>query len=123
MEYNRITRQEFNQLMEIPEAREIYEAKMLELKLVFKDRMENPGEPDPSNLIYMNIDKRGPTTEIKKVSTRIVNTESYLGKGENEQISAFMEYFNNHPVLRRTVLNEFFLRILPFAALEICKDA
>ena len=123
MEHSRLTRSEFNRLMEIPEAREIYESNMLQLKLIFKLRMENPGEPDPSNLIYMDVGNRGPTTQEKKSPTRIVDTENFRSKKEEEQIKTFMEYFSNHPTLRKTILNEFFLRILPFASMDICKDA
>ncbi len=123
MNLSRITRKEFNRLMEIPEAREIYEANMLQLKLTFKHRMEHPGAPDPSNLIYLDVENRGPTTTKKKNSTRIVDTENFRNKEEEDQINTFMEYFNNHPFLRKAILDEFFLRILPFNAMDICKDA
>ena len=126
-----ISRSEMNQLMAIPEARQIIDAKFVELRLIFRNKLKGNNEPPPdlevlmsSNIIRLPVSRR---KSLKKDSTpvrtgsstpgkvKIVDASRYRNAPESEQVKTFMDYFKNHPVLRKAVLDEFFLRILPYS--------
>jgi len=135
-----VTRNEFSKLMAIPEAKQLYEAKLLQIKLLFKDQLqlqESPGpqepvEPGSSNIIpfpvQVNVNANAPGTAAKKQEQhrsrqkniiKIVDASRYRDEDEEKQVEIFMDYFKNHPALRKALLDEFFLRILPYSNIEL----
>jgi hypothetical protein len=135
-----------NQLMAIPEVQQIIEAKFVELGLVLKNKLkpgqeqeqeQPPGEPKTSNIIQFplphkkypeekentanNIDGTNRTESGTSQPTiiNIVDASGYRYTPEEEQVKIFMDYFNNHQMLRRAILDEFFLRILPYSNLMV----
>jgi len=136
-----------NQLMNIPEVQEIIEAKFVELRLIFKNKLKQdprqeqyPGEPTTSNIIRFprshqkKIDENPSTLsgaasnydESSRADSssgaaiiKIVDASGYRYTPEEEQVKIFMDYFNNHRLLRRAVLDEFFLRILPYSNIMV----
>jgi hypothetical protein len=143
-----ISRCQMNQLMVIPEVQQIIEAKFVELRLIFKDRLkqgreqeQNPEEPKTSNIIRFplankkNMDEDTSTTtnaannidgtNVSDCSSsgatiiKIVDASVYRCSPEEEQVKIFMDYFSNHRLLRRAILDEFFLRILPYSNIMV----
>ena len=143
-----ISRCQMNQLMTIPEVQQIIEAKFLELRLIFKNKLnqdpqqeQNPEEPKTSNIIRFprahqkNLDENtstissaadnndgtdGTDSESDRAAIiKIVDASGYRYTPEEEQVKIFMDYFNNHRLLRRAILDEFFLRILPYSNLMV----
>lgn len=127
-----VTRSEFNKLMAIPEAKAIYEAKVLQLKCLFNDKLQEQElpetvefEPDLSNIIPFPVQgtdgkkqsrqKKKNTESGQEDIIKIVDASRYRNEDEGEQARIFMDYFENHPTIRRVVLDEFFLRILPYS--------
>ena len=142
MKMNRVTRSEFNKLMTIPEAKQIYEAKLVQLKLLFmnKIRIEERQEPQPqestnvepvypaSNIIPLPVHVNSRRTEAKKrekiskslpQAIKIVDASGYKDENEEEQLKIFKHYFENHPALRKAVLDDFFLKILPYSNINL----
>ncbi|MCP5046735.1 MAG: hypothetical protein GY940_06160 [bacterium] len=140
MKTRRLSRTQFNRLLSIPEAKEIYDAQMLQLKLLFKDRLEESVEPEPdsSNIILLPMrshrdpnaghNARSATVSIRQnrqenleniTHTRIVDTGGYRGEREEEQIQIFLDYFDHSPAIRKIILDNFFLRILPYVSAEV----
>jgi hypothetical protein len=143
-----ISRCQMNQLMTIPEVQQIIEAKFVELRLIFKNKLkqgpqqeQNPEEPKASNIIKFprshqkNFDEN-PSTRSSAANhndetnttdsdssgaaiIKIVDASGYRYTPEEEQIKIFMDYFNNHRLLRRAILDEFFLRILPYSNIMV----
>jgi hypothetical protein len=143
-----ISRCQMNQLMTIPEVQQIIEAKFVELRLIFKNKLkqgpqqeQNPEEPKASNMIKFprshqkNFDEN-PSTRSSAANhndetnttdsdssgaaiIKIVDASGYRYTPEEEQIKIFMDYFNNHRLLRRAILDEFFLRILPYSNIMV----
>lgn len=125
----RVSRTEMNRLMTIPEIRQIIEAKFAELRLLFKDKLQEPDEPEfdsfdnNSNIIrFPQFKVTGAGSEMKKPQDehmgnliKIVDASRYRSEPEEEQVNIFMKYFRNHKVIRKAVLDEFFLRILPYS--------
>jgi hypothetical protein len=132
-----ILRSEMNQLMAIPEVRQVIEAKFIELRLIFKHKLreqaeQNLQEAEVSNIICFphscnltpgletatpsrdgdNTDGIGP--EIIK----IVDASRFKYVPEEERVKIFMDYFKNHRGLRKAMLDEFFLRILPYSEID-----
>jgi len=143
-----ISRCQMNQLMAIPEVQQIIEAKFLELRLIFKNKLnqdpqqeQNQEEPKTSNIIRFprahqkNLDENtstissaadnndgtdGTDSESDRAAIiKIVDASGYRYTPEEEQVKIFMDYFNNHRLLRRAILDEFFLRILPYSNLMV----
>ncbi len=143
-----ISRCQMNQLMTIPEVQQIIAAKFLELHLVFKNKLnqdpqqeQNPEEPKTSNIIRFprshqkNFDEITSTISsaadnndgtngtgsdsIRAAIIKIVDASGYRYTPEEEQVKIFMDYFNNHRLLRRAILDEFFLRLLPYSNLMV----
>ena len=140
----KIPRCQMNQLMAIPEVQQIIEAKFVELRLIFKDKLnqvpeseQNPVESKASNLIRFPLLLKNPdeksllisetddnidvTKEDDSISTaiKIVDTSSYRYIPEEEQVKIFMDYFKNHRLLRQAILDEFFQRILPYSNIMV----
>ncbi|NIM14967.1 MAG: hypothetical protein GTO45_23625 [Candidatus Aminicenantes bacterium] len=137
----RVTRTEMNRLMAIPEVRQIIEAKFAELRLLFKDKLQEPDElelafsDNNSNIIrFPLLEVIGAGSEMKPKPQdlqgknqrenmgnliKIVDASRYRSEPEEEQVNIFMEYFENHKVIRKAVLDEFFLRILPYSDIGI----
>jgi hypothetical protein len=130
--------------MAIPEVQQIIEAKFVELRLIFKDKIRQgseqeqiPEEPKTSNIIRFplshkkiadentttiantaeNIDGTNGTNSDSTGAAilKIVDASGYRYTPEEEQVKTFMDYFNNHQLLRRAILDEFFLRVLPYS--------
>jgi hypothetical protein len=140
---NRLTRKEMNQLMTIPEVREIIEAKFAELRLLFTDKLREPeaDEPEiiftgnPSNIIRFPLPRgtgensdgnpapHGLPGKNQRESLqhliKIVDASSYRKQPENEQVKILMRYFRDHRAIRKAVLDEFFLRILPYSDIPV----
>lgn len=145
-----ISRCQMNQLMAIPEVHEIIEAKFVELRLIFKDKLEKsqgheqkPEEPRTSNIIrfpqphqkILDKDENTATTSNAANNTdgtnktnsdssgaaiiKIVDASGYRYTAEEEQVKIFMDYFSSHRLLRRAILDEFFLRILPYSNIMV----
>jgi hypothetical protein len=144
-----VTRTEMNRLMEIPEVREIIEAKFAELRLYFKDRLQEQkqeqkqeqdgwweGASSTSNIIRLplphgtggpegDVNPKAPDKHENSRSDngenliKIVDSSRYRGEPEDEQVKIFLDYFKNHRVIRSAVLDEFFLRILPYSNIDI----
>jgi len=137
-----------NQLMTIPEVQQIIDAKLVELRLVFKNKLkpdpqqeQNPEEPKTSNIIRfprsqqkdldenastmygaVNDNDRTKGTDSDSSGAaiiKIVDASGYRCTPEEEQVKIFMDYFNNHRLLRRAILDEFFLRILPYSNIMV----
>jgi hypothetical protein len=106
--------------MAIPEARSIYEAKLLQLKLLFEDRLKKTTKPDDSNVIPMpfhRVDSNAEETSPPPGTlTTIVDASGFIGEEEAEQVKWFMDYFESHKHIRKAVLDHFFLKILPYTA-------
>lgn len=137
----RVSRTEMNRLMAIPEIRQIIEAKFAELRLLFKDKLQEPAEPEfafsenNSNIIqFPLLEVIGSGSEMKPKPQdlqgknqrenignliKIVDASRYRNEPEEEQVNIFMDYFRNHTVVRKAVLDEFFLRILPYSDIGI----
>lgn len=133
----RLTRTEMNRLMAIPEVRQIIEAKFAELRLLFKDKLQGPDEQEfdfsdnNSNIIqFPLLEVIGAGSEMKEKPQdlqeksqrenmgnliKIVDASRYRSEPEEEQVNIFMEYFRDHKVIRKALLDEFFLRILPYS--------
>ena len=139
-----ISRCQMNQLMAIPEVQQIIEAKFVELRLVFKNKLKPgqeqeqiPEEPKTSNIIQFPMphkkvldEKENTTNHIDQTNRtesgssqpaiiNIVDASGYRYTPEEEQVKIFMDYFNNHRLLRRAILDEFFLRILPYSNIMV----
>lgn len=143
-----ISRCQMNQLMTIPEVQQIIDAKLVELRLVFKNKLkpdpqqeQNPEEPKTSNIIRfprsqqkdldenastmygaVNDNDRTKGTDSDSSGAaiiKIVDASGYRCTPEEEQVKIFMDYFNNHRLLRRAILDEFFLRILPYSNIMV----
>lgn len=143
-----ISRCQINQLMTIPEVQQIIEAKFVELRLVFKNKLnqsqqqgQNPEEATISNIIRFprshqkNLDENasGISSTVNNnqetngtyrdssgaAIIKIVDASGYRCTPEEEQVKIFMDYFNNHRLLRRAILDEFFLRILPYSNIMV----
>jgi len=143
-----ISRCQMNQLMTIPEVQQIIAAKFLELRLVFNNKLnqdpqqeQNPEEAKASNIIRFprphqkNLDEitstisnaadnndrtNGTGSDSSRAAIiKIVDASGYRYTPEEEQVKIFMDYFNNHRLLRRAILDEFFLRILPYSNLMV----
>jgi hypothetical protein len=129
--------------MAIPEVQQIIDAKFVELRLIFKDKLkqgpeqeQNPEEPKTCNIIRFplplekNLDERTSTTanhidETNRTDSsgaaiiKIVDASGYRYTPEEEQVKIFMDYFSSHRLLRRAILDEFFLRILPYSNIMV----
>jgi hypothetical protein len=123
MKINGITRSEFKRLMSIPEAKSIFDAQVVQLKLLFKEKLQQQEEPNYSNLIQFPVKNHLKVLEPhqdqespKKNVTTIVDADCYLENEESEQIKIFMDYFDSHKQIRKTLLEYFFLRLLPYSA-------
>jgi hypothetical protein len=143
-----ISRCQMNQLMTIPEVQQIIEAKFVELRLIFKNKLkpgpqqeQNPEEPKASNIIRLprrnqqNLDENPSTINCAANNSdgtyrtdsdssgaaiiKIVDASGFRCTPEEEQVKIFMDYFNNHRLLRRAILDEFFLRILPYSNIMV----
>jgi len=138
-----ISRSEMNQLMTIPEIQQIIAAKFVELRLVFKHRLKEKEVPETddweeheSNIIRFPLrGKRFPVKDQKSTASissnkeetdrnlpttvKIVDASEHRYIPEDEQIKIFMNYFKNHQGLRKEILDEFFLRILPYSNLMV----
>jgi len=136
----RVTRTEMNRLMTIPEVRQIIEGKFAELRLLFKDKLQGAEEPEfaftdnNSNIIRfplllgtgaeseMKPRPRGRQEKNPQETTgnliKIVDATRYRSEPEGEQVNIFMKYFQGRKVIRKAVLDEFFLRILPYSDIE-----
>ena len=143
-----ISRCEMNRLMAIPEVQQIIEAKFVELRLIFKDKLkqgpeqeQNQEEPKSSNIIRFPLPHKktldeNTSTIINTANNidgtngsdcdssgaaiiKIVDASGYRYTPEEEQVKIFMDYFNNHRLLRRAILDEFFLRILPYSNIMV----
>jgi hypothetical protein len=136
-----ISRCEMNRLMAIPEVQQIVAAKFVELRLIFKNQLkekeqqeQHKEQPDTSNIIkfphpHKKIKAKTSTAnsvdEIKKTGSnraamiKIVDASSYRYSPEEEQVKVFMDYFNSHRFLRTAILDEFFLRILPYSNIMV----
>ena len=143
-----ISRCQINQLMAIPEVQQIIEAKFVELRLIFKDKLkkgpeyeQKPEEPKTSNIIRFprphqkTLDENTATITNAANNTdgnnkansdssgaaiiKIVDASGYRYTPEEEQVKIFMDYFSNHRLLRRAILDEFFLRILPYSNIMV----
>jgi hypothetical protein len=137
-----------NQLMTIPEVQQIIDAKFVELGLIFKDKLkkgpeqeQSPGEPKTSNIIRFPLPhKKIPAENTSAITNsanningtngtqsdssgaaiiKIVDASGYRYTPEEEQVKIFMDYFNNHRLLRRAILDEFFLRLLPYSNIMV----
>ena len=130
-------RSEMNQLMAIPEVRHIIEAKFVELRLIFKHKLREQAEQrlqeaEVSNIIRFphscnfapGVETSLPgggcdnTDGIGSAIIKIVDTSRYKYAPEEERVKIFMDYFKNHRVLRKAMLDEFFLRILPYSEID-----
>jgi len=110
-----ITTSEFCRLLAIPEAVEIYESKVLQLKLAFRKTLElSPDKTDQGSLNCRQWEEKCHSP----FHTQIIDPAGYRDEAEVEQVRVFMDYFENHPDIRKVVLDEFFLKILPYAAIE-----
>jgi hypothetical protein len=134
--------------MAIPEVQQIIEAKFVELRLIFKDKLkqdpeqeQHPEEPRTSNIIRFPlaqqktpdgntstiidsdnpIDGSNGTDSDSSGATiiKIVDASGYRYTPEEEQVKIFMDYFRSHRLLRRAILDEFFLRILPYSNIMV----
>lgn len=143
-----ISRCQMNQLMSIPEVQQIIEAKYVELRLIFKDKLkqdpeqeQNPEDPKTSNIIRFPLPHKKTLDENTSTITnaanningtngsdcnrsgaaivKIVDASGYRCTPEEEQVKIFMDYFSNHRLLRRAILDEFFLRILPYSNIMV----
>lgn len=145
-----ISRCLINQLMSLPEVQQIIEAKFVELRLIFKNKLEKsqkheqkPEEPKTSNIIRFprlhqkildedenkatmtnaanNTDGSNKTDSDSSGAAiiKIVDASGYRYTTEEEQVKIFMDYFSNHRLLRRAILDEFFLRILPYSNIMV----
>jgi len=131
--HKRVTRTEMNRLMTIPEVRQIIEGKFAELRLLFKDKLQGAEEPEfvftdkNSNIIRFpllqgtgagsELEKKPPETKGNLI--KIVDASRYRSEPEEEQVNIFMKYFHDRKVIRKAVLDEFFLRILPYSDIGI----
>ena len=143
-----ISRCQINQLMSIPEVQEIIEAKFVELRLIFKDKLKQGPEQEKkaeesktSNIIrFPRPHKKKLEKNTCTISSTANNVDGITGKDsdsngapiikivdasgyrytpEEEQVKIFMDYFSNHRLLRRAILDEFFLRILPYSNIMV----
>ena len=128
MKIKGLSRSDFNRLMAIPEAREIYEARIAELKLMFKKQLalEESALEMTSNLVRLPI-RRGPkpgkTKTPATTGSRIIDASRFKRENEEEQVKIFLDYFERHPAVRQSVLDNFFLKILPYTAVDVTPEA
>jgi hypothetical protein len=126
MKIKGVSRSEFNRLMAIPEAKEIYEAKMIQLKMLFKDRIEETGETGSGTVVRLPTGRRRPARKKKTdpgSAAQIVDASGYKREDEEDQVKRFLDYFENHPAVRQSVLENFYLKILPYTAVAIAPRA
>jgi hypothetical protein len=78
----------------------------------------------PTNIIQLPLSRRdasqpeppgGESSGSNTAIIKIVDASMHRFAPEKEQVKTFMEYFKNYQGLRKAVLAEFFLRILPYA--------
>jgi hypothetical protein len=134
--------------MTIPEVQQIIEAKFVELRLIFTDKLkkgpepeQNPEESKTSNIIRFPLphkkilDKNTSTITTTAINIdgtngsetdgsgaaiiKIVDASGHRYTPEEEQVKIFMDYFNNHRLLRRAILDDFFLRVLPYSNIMV----
>lgn len=127
MKFKGMSRTEFNRLMAIPEAREIYEAKMLQLKMLFKDHLASDTQNGKQMGSIVRLPVRGRSIQRKSKSSstpepHIIDASVFMRRDVEEQINMFLEYFDNHPTVRQSVLENFFLKILPYTAVDISPE-
>lgn len=133
MKIKGLSRSEFNRLMAIPEAREIYEAKILQLKMLFKDQLalNTPNGEQKGGVVRMPVRRGrstpGESTRGSKTSgvtgPRIIDASGFMRRDEAEQVKMFLDYFDHHLAVRQSVLENFFLKILPYTAVDITPEA
>ena len=130
-------RSEMSQLMAIPEVRQIIEAKFVELRLIFKHKLREQAEQgfqgsEGSNIIrFPHAGDFAPGREpsspgcdcntnagIGPAIIKIVDASRFKYAPEEERVKIFMDYFKNHCALRKAMLDEFFLRILPYSEID-----
>ncbi len=111
-----ITRTEFNKLMSIPEARIVFNAKLVQLKLTFKDWKLPKGS---SNVSLPTVESEAEGEGFHYSCTKIIDASHYQEEGEAEQVKTFLEYFEKHREIRKTVLDSFFLKILPYISMNV----
>ncbi|UCH94992.1 MAG: hypothetical protein JSV88_32715 [Candidatus Aminicenantes bacterium] len=133
-----ISRSEINRLMAIPEVQQIIAAKFVELRLIFKNKLKESAEnqweeSETSNIIrfpipFKNIPEKETSSSSSSIADdsvststiiKIVDASGYRYAPEEEQVRIFMDYFKNHQALRKTVLDDFFLRILPYSNIMV----
>lgn len=144
-----ISRYQMSRLMSIPEAKQVIEAKLVELRLAFKDKLEQGPEPEqylenpkaPNIIRFPAPHKKNPADDSNTAAInngaghidgtghsdgsggaafiKIVDASGYRCTTEEEQVKIFMNYFRSHGHLRRAVLDEFFLRILPYSNIMV----
>lgn len=115
--------------MAIPEAREIIEARFAELYLLFKDELEERedrekwkknGSPGSSPVFHPTPNK---TIENEKNIIKIVDAYQYQEQKEDDRVRLFLNYFYNHRGIRQVVLDDFYLRILPFSNMHLIENS
>jgi len=129
----RVTRKDIDRLMAIPEARMVLEAKFAQVWMLYVGDLvaleSNGPDPefetgsltaagnDPKIIRLSAVDSSDPGGDEADVEnlTRIVDASRYRYASEAERVRVFMDYFNNHLGIRKAVLDEFFMRILPFS--------
>lgn len=131
----RATRKEIDRLMAIPEARMILEAKFAQLWMLYDGDLraleKNGPAPDiettgscaaddPKIIRLPSGEPSAPGDGDGDVDvdnlTRIVDASRYRYSSEEERVRVFMDYFRNHLTIRKAVLDEFFMRILPYSS-------
>jgi len=120
-----ISRTSINRLMMIPEARQIINAKFAELHLMFRERLSEIDSQEYFNIIYFPGTEASATDNTEETCSqvqsmvKIVDALDYQKENEEEQVKVFLNYFKNHGAIRRAVLDNFYLRILPYSNIFI----
>lgn len=130
---NKTTRKDINRLMTIPEVREIVEAKFAELSLIFKRQLKEMEESEKQRDVVDINSAKHPSTSILddganpggkpgKNIVQIVDACRYRDEDEEKQIKVFLNYFYSHKGLRQVILEDFYLRILPYSNILLVEN-
>jgi len=132
MKPNNAQTSELLELMEIPERRQVVLAKLEQAKLIFSGEIKKFYKEKYPNLIKFTGREQDRTTSHDAhregmnqqtgrnriewdYSRGFFDTTCYMKLSEDEQIALFRKYFDNNNTFRREILNEFFLKKMPYS--------
>lgn len=131
----RVTRKDIDRLMAIPEARMVLEAKFAQVWMLYVGDLESlekngpvpevdhtdspstfPNDPKIMRMPFAESEESGSIDDSIDNITRIVDASRFRYASQKEREKIFMKYFTSHLGIRKAVLDEFFMRILPYSS-------